>query len=119
MGFRDRVWIPSRRVCILRTLVENGGEANESLISKLVLESGFSQDTRADIRHDIEHLREVGCVDDRWPNGSLHVVTITERGEDAAFGRVEVAGVERSRWKVTGADIMAAAAAGAKSALGG
>ena len=47
------------------------------------------------------------------------MVTITERGEDAAFGRVEVAGVERSRWKVTGADIMAAAAAGAKSALGG
>ena len=99
MGFKDTVWIPSRRVFILRLLVESGGEVNESIIFKAAQRGGFSVDTRDDIRQDLDHLRQMGCVTEDRLDERLRVVTITERGDDAAHGRVTVAGVEQSRWR--------------------
>ena len=91
-------WIASRRLFILRLLVEVNGTANEGVIYKAILNGGFARDSRDDIRQDLDHLKRNGCTTEEWLNDSLRVVTLTERGEDAAYGRVEVAGVERSRW---------------------
>lgn len=97
MSFRDE-WIASRRLFILRLLVEVDGEANESNIFRAVQQGGFSRDTREDVRADLDHLREMRCIAEQW-FGKVCVVKITPRGEDAAHGRIEVAGVERSRWE--------------------
>ena len=97
MSFRDD-WIASRRLFILRLLVEVDGEANESNIWRAVQQGGFTRDSRDDVRGDLDHLREMGCISEHW-FGTLRVARITTpRGEDAAHGRIEVAGVERSRW---------------------
>lgn len=92
-------WVKSRRQFILRLLVEIGGETSESNIYKACQRGGFSRDTRDDIRKDLDHLKAMGCTTEDWFNESLRVVTVTERGEDAAYGRIEVAGIERSRWE--------------------
>lgn len=91
-------WDASRRLFILRLLVEADGEANESVIFSSASKGGFARDPRDTIRQDINHLREVGCVGEAWLDGRLRVVRISERGEDAAYGRIGVAGVQRSRW---------------------
>lgn len=89
----------SRRTLILRLLVETGGAANESVINSCVRAGGFQAATRDDIRKDLDHLKEVGCTAEEWIEDRIRVVTVTERGEEAAHGRIDVAGVERSRWK--------------------
>ena len=91
-------WTASRRLFILRLLVEVNGDANESVIYKAATKGGFSRDTRDTIRQDIDHLRKMGCLTEDWLNDSLRVARVTERGEDAAYGRVPVPGVEQSRW---------------------
>ena len=97
MSFRDQ-WIASRRLFILRLLVEVDGEANESNVFRAVQQGGFARDTREDVRADLDHLREARCITEQYFDGRVCVVKITPRGEDAAHGRVEVAGIERSRW---------------------
>ena len=97
MSFKDD-WIASRRLFILRLLVEVGGAANEGVIYKAITKGGFAHDSRDDLRRDLDHLKAKGCTHEEWLNDSLRVVTVTERGEDAAYGRVEVLGVETSRW---------------------
>lgn len=97
MSFRDD-WIASRRLFILRLLAEVNGEANEGVIYKAMTRGGFVQDSRDDLRSDLDHLKRQACTTEEWLNDSLRVIRVTERGEDAAHGRVEVAGVERSRW---------------------
>jgi hypothetical protein len=94
----DQEWVASRRQFILRLLVEVGGEANESVLFKGVQHGGFARDSRDTVRQDLDHLKQLGCTTEDWLNDTLRVVTITERGEDAAYGRIDVAGVERSRW---------------------
>lgn len=96
MTFADD-WAASRRLFILRLLVEVR-EANESVIYKAATKGGFSIDTRDTIREDLDHLRKMGCSTEEWLSHSLRVVKITERGENAAYGRVAVAGVEQSPW---------------------
>ena len=49
-------------------------------------------------RGDITHLTRNGCLTDEWID-DVRVVRITERGDMAAQGRVEVLGVECSRWR--------------------
>jgi len=94
----EKDWIASRRLFILRLLVEVGFEANEGVIFKATERGGFARDTRDDLRQDLDHLVKTGCLTQTWLNGSLRVVKLTERGEDAAHGRVAVEGVERTRW---------------------
>lgn len=98
MSFRDD-WIASRRLFILRLLVEVGGEANESNIARAAFQGGFARDTREDIRSDLDHLREMRCIAETYFDDRVCVVKITSRGEDAAHGKVQVAGAERSRWE--------------------
>lgn len=97
MTFTDD-WEGARRVQMLRFLVRTGGEANEGVICTTLEHTGFGRDTREAFRGDIEHLRRNGCITEEW-YGDVRVVRITERGDMAAQGRVEVAGVECSRWK--------------------
>ena len=97
--FKASIWVPSRRAFILRLLVESGGEINESIIYRAAQQGGFARDTRDDIRQDLDHLRTMGCLTEDWLDERLRVVAITERGDDAAHGKVAVAGVEQSRWR--------------------
>ncbi|SBW09199.1 conserved hypothetical protein [uncultured Alphaproteobacteria bacterium] len=89
----------SRRTFILRLLVSLGDAANESVIHIATTQGGFAQATRDDIREDLDLLRARGCTTEKWFDDVVRVVTITERGEEAAYGRIEVAGVERSSWR--------------------
>jgi len=94
--FRDD-WNASRRLFLLRLLVEVR-QANESVLYKSAAKGGFSSDTRNDIREDLDHLCKTGCAKQEFLNDVLRVISITERGEDAAYGRIAVAGVEQTPW---------------------
>lgn len=88
----------SRRCWLLRLLIEVNGSANASVIYKAALHAGVGCNTRDDITEDLDHLKRHGCITDEWLDGAVRVATITDRGEDAAYGRVEIPGVDRSRW---------------------
>lgn len=94
----EQSWAASRRLFILRFLVEAKGAANESVVASTVRQGGFAQTPKDGIRADLDHLRDTGCVTEEWYD-ALRVVKLTERGEDAAFGRVEIAGIESSIWR--------------------
>lgn len=87
----------SRRLFILRLLVEVR-QANESVIYRTSQQAGFERATRDEVRQDLDLLRQSGCTREEWLNANVRVVAITERGEEAAHGRVDVAGVECSPW---------------------
>jgi hypothetical protein len=87
-----------RRLELLRILVKCNGEANEGVLSEAVRHRGYAQAARDDIRADINHLFEVGCTAEEWFE-ALRVVKLTVRGEDAAWGRVTVAGVAHEIWR--------------------
>lgn len=97
MTFRDD-WVSARRVFILRLLVKTDGEANESIIFAALEHGGFSRDSRDAYRADLDHLRQQSCISEEWFD-DMRVVRITERGQMAAQGRLEVAGVQRSSWQ--------------------
>ncbi|MGE4526815.1 MAG: hypothetical protein AB7D00_00485 [Rhodospirillaceae bacterium] len=97
-SFADAV-AASRRTFILRLLVSLGDSANESVIALAAAQGGFAQATRDDIREDLDLLRARGCTTEQWFENVVRVVTVTERGENAAYGRIDVAGVERSTWR--------------------
>jgi hypothetical protein len=63
-----------------------------------VVAGGFAQTGRADLAADLDHLAAAGCTRDEWL-GDLRVVGLTDRGEDAAHGRVRVDGVEQTIWR--------------------
>ena len=95
--FKD-AWIAVRRTFLLRLLVELGGEANDGVLRSAARQGGFERDPAGAIAADIDHLVQHGCLTDTWV-GTIRVVSLTVRGEDAACGRVAVEGVEKSRWK--------------------
>jgi len=88
----------SRRCWLLRLLVEVNGSANSSVIYRAAMHAGVGCNTRDDIGADLDHLKRHGCITDEWLDEAVRVATITDRGEDAAYGRVEIPGVDRSRW---------------------
>ena len=87
-------WTTARRRFLLRLLLECGGTANEEVLCKAARRGGFQRDTRDALRGDLDHLRRLGCITENWA-GTIRVLRLTERGEDAAEGRIDVAGVER------------------------
>ncbi len=94
--------IGSRRTFILRLLVEVEGYVLESVLTKHILKA-FPTASREDVQQDLAHLITNGCLAEKWtatPDGgrSIRNLVLTPRGEDAAFGRLEVPGVWRSRW---------------------
>jgi hypothetical protein len=96
--FADTV-AAKRRTFILRLLVTLGCTANESVIASAVGQGGFPRATRDDVRRDLDLFKERGCTTEDWFDDSVRVVSITERGEDAAYGRITVAGIDRSTWR--------------------
>jgi len=97
MTFTDD-FIGSRRLFILRLLSERDGEIIESLIFKGALRGFHSGTSRDDIRADLDHLKSQRLTEETWHEG-VCLVRLTDRGDDAAYGRVQVAGVEHSRWR--------------------
>ena len=90
-------WVASRRLFLLRLLVEVDGEANESNLYKGAVRGGFARDPREAIRTDLDHLVKHRLATEDWL-GDVRVVKLTERGEECAYGRIAVEGVEKSRW---------------------
>lgn len=88
----------TRRLFIVRLLIEGGGTANSSVIYLAALHHGVGCRTRDDITADLDHLKRHGCITDEWLSDAVRVAEITDRGEDVAYGRVEVPGVQHSRW---------------------
>jgi len=88
----------SRRTFILRLLVEGNGSANSSVIYRAAMHAGVGCRTRDDITADLDHLKRHGCITDEWLDEAVRIAEITDRGEDAAYGRVEIPGVDQSRW---------------------
>ena len=97
MNFEE-VLVASRRLFVLRQIVECDGEIVESTLYKLACRRFHGQTTRESVRRDLDHLQGQHCVTENW-DGNICRVAITERGEDAAFGKIDVVGVERSRWE--------------------
>jgi hypothetical protein len=93
----------SRRTAILRLLVSAGVPVPEGV----ALKNGNAlapEASRAVLREDLDHLVKTGCLSEAWinpPDGgnSIRRFTATERGEDAAEGRVDVPGVWKSVWR--------------------
>ncbi|HLY54523.1 MAG TPA: hypothetical protein VKS60_03130 [Stellaceae bacterium] len=97
MSLRDAM-IAARRLMLLRLLAECDGELNEAVIRSALRRSGFGLASADDVRSDLDHLAEAGCLTPRW-EGRLRVVTLTERGDDTAHGRVAIDGVEHAPWR--------------------
>jgi hypothetical protein len=96
MSLRDSM-IAARRLAILRLLAEYGGELNETVIRSALRRLGFKLASADDIRADLDRLAATGCLATRW-EATLRVVALTERGDDAAHGRIAVEGVEQAPW---------------------
>lgn len=87
----------ARRLYLLQVLIEAGGSANESILRE-ACRAGFHAHgvTRQRIRADLAWLEDRGCVARTWLEGDvLLVAALTERGEDAARGDVQVPGIKR------------------------
>lgn len=81
------------RLTVLRLLAEDPDYTiNDSLLSDLVLEYGFTP-SRDRMRTTLAWLREQGLV--TYTEDKLIIATLTERGLDVALGRVNVPGVKR------------------------
>jgi repressor of nif and glnA expression len=97
MTLRDAL-IAARRLSILRLVAECGGALNEAVIRSAIRRQGYALAGADSIRADLDHLVEYGCLTARW-EARLRIVELTERGEDAAHGRIAVEGVEQAIWR--------------------
>ena len=84
-----------RRLVMLRTLVDIGGEANESILQDC-LDAYGHRVSRDQVRTHINWLAEQGLVTNE-PVGSYFVASLTGRGQDVAEGRSTVPGVKKPR----------------------
>lgn len=83
------------RIAVLRLLAEASEyRLNASIINDMVAQLGLSA-SRAQIMTQIAWLDEQGLVTSRDLPSGLVVATLTERGHDAAIGRITVPGVRR------------------------
>ncbi|QOF67434.1 hypothetical protein IFE17_09900 [Actinobacillus sp. GY-402] len=92
------IFTKDQRLVMLRTLAEDGYDANESILSD-VLEMYGHNISRDLVRNHMIWLEEQGLIEvNRLPVGNgkeLFVGVITQRGLDVARGRVVVDGVKR------------------------
>lgn len=84
-----------QRLCLLRSLNECGGNANESVLQDCLDLYGHSI-SRDKVRNHLLWLQEqdIITVDDL---AGCYVATLTERGHDVVEGRVQVFGIKRAR----------------------
>ena len=91
-SLRDRL-TADLRLAVLQILAEAGGSANRRILGDEL--PGAGHDVGADrLRTELGWLAEQGLVDLDGPD-TLPVATLTERGADAAHGRITVPGVRR------------------------
>ena len=94
MSLRDLL-DEDRRLVMLRSLVEIGGDANESILQGC-LDGYGHRVSRDQVRTHITWLAEQGLVTINMV-GSCMVASLTGRGQDVAEGRTTVPGVKKPR----------------------
>jgi DNA-binding transcriptional ArsR family regulator len=94
MSLRDLLE-EDRRLVILRSLVDVGGEANESILNDC-LDAYGHRVSRDQVRAQLAWLQEQGVVTIEMV-GSYMVATLTGRGQDVAEGRCVVPGIKKPR----------------------
>lgn len=82
------------RIAVLRLLKDNRGHANESVLREGLSQLAFSL-SRAEMRAQLEWLKNAGVITHEWPFPTVLVARLTERGLDVAEGNEQVAGVHR------------------------
>ncbi|OWZ81515.1 hypothetical protein CDE51_10955 [Pasteurella multocida] len=88
------IFTKDQRLVILRSLVEAGYDANESILDDCLALYGHNI-SRDLVRNHLNWLEEQGLVQiERLQSGSM-VATITQRGLDVASGASVVEGVKR------------------------
>ena len=96
------IFIKDQRLVILRTLAEDGYDANESILQD-VLEAYGHNVSRDLVRNHLIWLEEQGLVKINRlnaGNSEFFVAVITQRGLDVASGRAYVEGVKRPAPKI-------------------
>ena len=84
-----------QRLVILRSLLDIGGAANESILNDC-LDAYGHRVSRDQVRTHITWLAEQGLVTINMV-GSCMVASLTGRGQDVAEGRTTVPGVKKPR----------------------
>lgn len=98
MALRD-ILTQDQRLVILRSLMDAGYDANESIISDCL--DLYGHDISRDlVRNHLSWLEEQGLVTVQRLQDGYMVATITQRGLDVAQGRAFVDGVKRPRPKI-------------------
>ncbi|HWK45533.1 MAG TPA: hypothetical protein VNT30_12485 [Stellaceae bacterium] len=93
LGELEDILVAHRALAVLTLLRSCLGVANDMVIRSYLAKVGL-EGSYEDRRQCLEHLGRHGLVETR-PFSHLIVVTLTERGEDAARGALAIGGVER------------------------
>ena len=91
------IFTKDQRLVMLRTLAEDGYDANESILQDVLTAYGHNI-SRDLVRNHAIWLEEQGLVKIKrieTGKGEFFVLVITQRGLDVAQGRVVVEGVKR------------------------
>lgn len=83
-----------RRLCVLRTLVDVNGTANDSVLQTSLEMLGHRHLSRDIVRADLTFLINAGLITDEWLE-HIQICTITRRGVEVAEGRITVEGVKK------------------------
>ena len=93
------IFIKDQRLVILRSLVDAGYDANESILDDCLALDGHNI-SRDLVRNHLNWLEEQGLVQiERLSNGFM-IAKITQRGLDVANGEAVVEGVKKPLPKV-------------------
>ena len=94
MSFADLV-SQHRRISILRVLAEAPeNSANDAILHSALEELGMAC-SRDQVRGELAWLEEQGLLKQEHVSERISVVTLTQRGDDVAAGRVVQPGVKR------------------------
>ncbi|QIW15841.1 hypothetical protein A4G20_05600 [Pasteurellaceae bacterium RH1A] len=88
------IFTQDQRLVILRSLLDAGYDANESILDDC-LELYGHKISRDLVRNHLNWLEEQGLVQIERLNGGFMVAKITQRGVDVAKGEAFVEGVKR------------------------
>jgi hypothetical protein len=89
------VYAADRRLTFLRLLADGGATANTSIIEKGLIELGHPKVDRAVANADARWLAAAGLATIEELRPDLLLVSITDKGERAACGKLKVDGVAR------------------------
>ncbi|MES1936699.1 VpaChn25_0724 family phage protein [Salinisphaera hydrothermalis] len=95
MSYAERV-AADRRLVICRILNEAPGyKANSSILKGMLDEIGHSV-SRERVKADLDWMAEMGVVEiEELAIPGLHIVTLTQRGQDVATGSAQITGIAR------------------------